>query len=66
MPGMDGFEVCRRIKARPDTRDAVVIAITAYPSPEAERKALECGAAAYFVKPLDISSLMAKVTAALA
>ena len=53
MPDMDGFEVCRRIKSRPETRDTVVIAITAYPSPEAEEDILSRGAQACFPKPLD-------------
>lgn len=53
MPDMDGYEVCRRIKSRPDTRDTVVIAVTAQPSPEAEEEILACGAQACFPKPLD-------------
>ena len=36
MPGMDGYEVCRIIKANADTQHAQIIAMTAYPSPESE------------------------------
>jgi len=64
MPGLDGFEVCRRIKAGPKTKDTAVIAITAYPSPEAEERILACGAQAYLTKPLDTEALMAELASA--
>jgi excisionase family DNA binding protein len=66
MPGMDGFEVCRRIKSREDTQYAAVIAITAYPSEEAQRQIFECGAQAYLTKPLDMEALMAELDSVLA
>ena len=66
MPGMDGFEVCRRIKAREDTRKTTVIAITAYPSPTVEQRILECGAEVCLTKPLEAGVLLKHVTAALA
>jgi len=66
MPGIDGFEVCRRIKAWEDTRKTIVIATTAYPSPEAEQRILECGAEVCLTKPLEASVLMKHVTTALA
>ncbi len=61
MPGMDGFEVCRLIKGQEATRRAVVLAMTAYPSPESERRARECGAHSYFSKPLNIDELLKAV-----
>lgn len=64
MPGMDGFEVCRRIKARQETRDIFVIAVTAYHSPRARKQILDCGAGAYFVKPLDAEALVGEVATA--
>jgi excisionase family DNA binding protein len=57
MPGLDGFEVCRRIKSRPSTRDTVVIAITAHPSPDAERAILDAGAAVCLSKPISAVQL---------
>ena len=66
MPGIDGFEVCRRIKAREDTRKTTVIAMTAYPSPKAEQRILECGAEVCLTKPLEIGVLLKHVTTALA
>ena len=64
MPGMDGFEVCRRIKSQEETRHAVVLAITAYPTPENEQQIIECGAEAFFPKPLDMDKLLAAVQSA--
>ena len=66
MPGMDGFEVCRRIKARKDTRKTAVIAITAYPSRKVEQRILECGAEVCLTKPLEADVLLKHVTTALA
>ncbi len=65
MPGMDGYEVCRLIKSRDGTRHAEVIAMTAYPSPENERKILECGAKVCMTKPLDLDVLLQEVEASL-
>ena len=66
MPGMDGFEVCRMIKSREDTRHAAVIAVTAYPSEDSEREILECGARLCLNKPLDLPALVAQVEGAVA
>jgi excisionase family DNA binding protein len=61
MPGMDGYEVCRLIKSQPATKNAEVVAMTAYPSPENERKILECGARVCMTKPLDLDLLIREV-----
>jgi len=66
MPGIDGFEVCRRIKARPETSRLYVVAITAHPSPKARQAALDAGADGYMAKPLDVKELLAHVESALA
>ena len=66
MPGMDGFEVCRLIKGQQKTQDTVVLAMTAYPSPEIEKRIRECGASDYFAKPLDMERLLDTVRAAVA
>jgi CheY-like chemotaxis protein len=65
MPGMDGFEVCRLIKSQETTRHAEVVAVTAYPSPEAERTILECGARACLTKPLELERLLQELAASL-
>jgi len=64
MPGMDGFEVCRRIKSREDGEAIAVIAVTAHPSPEVEQKILQCGASALLTKPVDLEALMREFKAA--
>lgn len=66
MPGIDGFEVCRRIKAREEIRKTTVIAMTAYASPQAEQRILECGAEVCLTKPLAADVLLKHVTTALA
>ena len=57
MPGMDGFQICRTIKADPETSSTVVIALTGYYSPETEARILECGAIRCFSKPIEPSAL---------
>jgi CheY-like chemotaxis protein len=61
MPGLDGFEVCRRIKAKPQTRDTVVIAMTGYHSAEVEKEIRACGAVACLAKPFDAAVLFAEL-----
>ncbi len=61
MPGMDGYEVCRMIKAQEATKHAEVIAMTAFPSPESEKRILECGARICLSKPLDLDQLLQEV-----
>lgn len=65
MPGLDGFEVCRRIRERDETKNTVVIAMTAYHSPKAEKRILECGARVCLAKPLGAQVLLAEIDAAL-
>jgi CheY-like chemotaxis protein len=57
MPGLDGFEVCRSIKSDPQTNAIKIIAVTAHPSPEAEKAIREAGAEEYMPKPLDADHL---------
>jgi CheY-like chemotaxis protein len=59
MPGMSGLELLPRAKAaRPDVP---VIMITAYGDAETKRKALEAGAEALFIKPIDFAMLRSEV-----
>jgi adenylate cyclase len=60
MPGMDGYEVCRRLRADPDTRLLPVIMITA--SGEQEKiKAIDAGADDFVLKPFNQAELLARV-----
>lgn len=60
MPGLDGFEVCRRIRSDPATGETKILAVTAYPEESAGERALRCGADAFFAKPLALTELMAE------
>ena len=53
LPGIDGFEVCRKIKGEPKLNHIKIIAITGFPSEENERKIREAGVDAYLPKPFD-------------
>ena len=61
MPGMDGYEVCRRLKAEPATRDIPVIFLTAKSGVEDERTGLDLGAVDYITKPISPPIVMARV-----
>ncbi len=62
MPGMDGFETCRRIKEDSATSHVRVIAISGYPTPESVRRILDCGAERCLGKPLDARQLLQAMT----
>jgi excisionase family DNA binding protein len=57
MPGMDGFEVCRRVKSDPGTEGAEIVGLTGYFTPENRRRLLECGAVEVLRKPVDLETL---------
>lgn len=61
MPGMDGIEVCRKLKEEEPTRDIPVIFITARTSKEGKLEGLDVGAADYLVKPIDLDETIARV-----
>ena len=58
MPGLDGFQVCRRIKEAPGGRAVRVVTMTGYYTEENARRALEAGAEACLPKPLDRTLLL--------
>ncbi|GAB6041862.1 response regulator [Endothiovibrio diazotrophicus] len=66
MPGMDGYEVCRRLKGDPATRKIPVIFITAKSEVEDERMGLELGAVDYITKPISPPIVQARVRTQLA
>jgi len=65
MPGLDGFQVCRTIKADTETASTVVIAMTGYHTPETEAKIVECGAVRCLAKPIEPATLGATIDAIL-
>lgn len=66
MPGMDGYEVCKRLKANENTREIPVIFLTAKTESESIIKGFTLGAADYVTKPFNLGELMARVTTQLA
>lgn len=61
MPGMDGFETCKRLKADPETRHIPVVLVTALDGREDRIRGLEAGADDFLTKPLDDLVLFARV-----
>ncbi len=53
LPGMDGLELTRRMKARPELHDVPIVALTAYAMKGDEAKALGAGCDGYLTKPID-------------
>jgi excisionase family DNA binding protein len=59
MPGVDGLEVCRRLKTNPETRAINVIVVSGHVTAPLKRKALEAGAIRCLGKPIDVQEVMA-------
>ena len=57
LPGMDGLELTRRLKADPNFRDVVIVALTAYAMKGDEQKAYAAGCDGYISKPIDTAAL---------
>src|SRR5262247_4227756 len=66
MPGMDGFEVCRKLKDNPATRDIPIIFLTAKTDEVDEEKGFDVGAVDYIHKPFSAPIVMARVRTQLA
>ena len=64
LPGIDGVEATRRLRAAPDLRDTPVVAVTAYAMPGDEKRMRDAGCDAYLTKPLQpelLASELARV-----
>jgi CheY-like chemotaxis protein len=57
MPGLNGYDTCRRIRSEPWGRNAVVIAVTGWGTDEDRRRSREAGFDAHLVKPVDYAEL---------
>jgi two-component system cell cycle response regulator DivK len=57
MPGIDGFELTRRLKADPATKGITVVAVTAYAMKGDEERVREVGCDGYLMKPIDTRTL---------
>lgn len=65
MPGMDGYETCRRIKEKPETADIPVIFISALNESEDKLTAFDAGAVDFVSKPFQVAEVLARVRAQL-
>ena len=63
LPGMDGWEATRRLKAMSETKDIPIIAVSAHAMTGDREKALEAGCDDYDTKPIDFVRLRAKIQA---
>ncbi len=61
MPGIDGIEVCRRIKSNPETQYIPVIMVTALDQPEDRVRGLEAGADDFITKPVNDAALFCRL-----
>jgi putative two-component system response regulator len=61
MPGMDGYEVCRKLKADEKTCNIPIIFLTALAGDEGEAKGLELGAVDYISKPFNPATVLCRV-----
>ena len=61
MPGMDGFEVCRKLRADERTQKTKILLVTAVASHDEKIKGYDAGADDYITKPFDHEELIAKI-----
>ena len=66
MPGIDGYETCRRLKEDPETRDAAVIFLSALSDPKEKVRGFEAGAVDFITKPVQAGEVIARVNTHLA
>jgi CheY-like chemotaxis protein len=57
LPGLNGYEVAERIRAIPETRGMILIALTGYGLPEDRRRAAAAGFDRHLIKPIDFDQL---------
>lgn len=61
MPGIDGFEVCRRLKQRPESRDIPIIFLTGMDDAATVAQGFKLGGVDYITKPIDVAEVQARV-----
>jgi CheY-like chemotaxis protein len=62
LPGIDGYEVARRLRRESATRELRLIAVTGYGLAEDQRRVLEAGFDLHMVKPVDVAALIEQLT----
>jgi signal transduction histidine kinase/DNA-binding response OmpR family regulator len=58
LPGMNGFEVAHRLRTQPESRDALLIALTGYGEAESRTRSAQAGFDFHMVKPADVNLLL--------
>ena len=66
MPKLDGWEVCRRLKADESTRSIPIIILTAYAQTSDQKKGAQLGADRFITKPCDLTFLVEEINRLLA
>ncbi len=61
LPGLDGLEAVRRLKANPSTAGIPVLAVTSHAMQGGRDKAIEAGCSGYITKPIEVATLAAQV-----
>jgi CheY-like chemotaxis protein len=61
LPGVDGFEVCRQLKADPTTRDVPIVAVSGLVGQAQRERALALGCADWIEKPFDLDDLLTRL-----
>ena len=63
LPGMDGLQLTRQLKADPRTKDVLIVALTAYAMKGDEEKSRDAGCDGYITKPIETRSMPSKLRA---
>ena len=61
LPGMDGLRATQLLRQDPETRDLVIVALTAYAMKGDEERALAAGCQGYITKPIDIKTFLGQI-----
>jgi CheY-like chemotaxis protein len=62
LPGMNGFEVANRLRRQPESRDALLIALTGYGEAESRNRSAAAGFDFHMVKPADVNLLLSMIS----
>lgn len=66
LPKLDGFQVCRQLRAWPETTHVPVLVVSASAAPDSSTRSRECGANDFIAKPFSVRELVQRIYSALA
>lgn len=61
MPGLDGYEICRKLKSNPETANIPILMVTALALSQDKKLGLECGADGFIFKPFDPQNVIKEI-----